>query len=376
MITRVPAVALAALLAACSTSAPPPPMSSYDMSAAVVRADANGWYTFGDTRFKGAVIDGAPDGDGLCIVKGVGTQAAACSFVRGQRSDVAYVEGLRSALTRETAAKIATEQMDRADREAGERQRTREHNAAVSANDLAMRSTFTNLNRTLDAAAAQSHAVSSQTRRLTDDALREKQLAADAEAERKRMMRAEQQAREKAATRESVERTPAAAARARGSAETASRAADEQRKRQRGDQGDAEKQTQTKIREIQRAQEKADGLRREKAEKEAEASAKLAYLRQMESGIKLKARTCPDGEGKFYVVGRRPSIKPKAVSCIDVQYEAICSGSNTGSKGVATNFLGVATDCFMGDTAAISPKPACKVGEVRVEVRKVNGCAR
>lgn len=94
----------------------------------------------------------------------------------------------------------------------------------------------------------------------------------------------------------------------------------------------------------------------------------------MRSGIKLLARTCPDGQGNYYVMGMRPRLQPEAVSCIDVKYEAVCEGSGSGSRGVARNFLGAATDCFMGDAVKIAPTPACEVRLVRVVVRDVTEC--
>ena len=98
------------------------------------------------------------------------------------------------------------------------------------------------------------------------------------------------------------------------------------------------------------------------------------YLRALESGTKLYARKCPDGEGKYYMVGKRPKIKPEKVGCVDVHFEARCPGSARGSTGVSKNFLGIATDCFMGDTTTIEPKPACPVDQVSVLVRSIRPC--
>jgi hypothetical protein len=58
------------------------------------------------------------------------------------------------------------------------------------------------------------------------------------------------------------------------------------------------------------------------------------------------------------------------------KYEYPCPGQvqGAGVRGVAKNFTGLATDCFMGDSVEISPTPSCPVKEVRVEVRDVRGC--
>lgn len=157
-----------------------------------------------------------------------------------------------------------------------------------------------------------------------------------------------------------------------------------ERERERQRQAEAERRAQEareakRLEEQRLAQQERERQRREEElarqrEKEQEAQAKRSYLAQMRSGIHLQARTCPDGEGNYYIVGIRPRPKPEAVSCIDVSYEAICEGSAVGSSGVASNFLGAATDCYMGDAIKIEPKPACKVKQVRVLVRDVKEC--
>jgi len=70
----------------------------------------------------------------------------------------------------------------------------------------------------------------------------------------------------------------------------------------------------------------------------------------------------------------KPRIRPEVVSCTDVHYEALCDGATVGVRGVAKNFLGAATDCFMGDTAQIDPTPSCPVERVHVAVRDVRTC--
>ena len=148
-----------------------------------------------------------------------------------------------------------------------------------------------------------------------------------------------------------------------------------------------EKAAADKLAQEKQAQEKAAREAARKAEQEAarlakekaaadEARAVADYLDQVRRGTRLAARHCPDGKGSFYVEGLRPRIKPEKVSCVDVHYEALCPGQAPGNgvRGVAKNFIGIATDCFMGDSVEITPKPACTVKEVRVDVRDVRGC--
>lgn len=121
-------------------------------------------------------------------------------------------------------------------------------------------------------------------------------------------------------------------------------------------------------------EEKAQAARQKAQEEANEKREQADYLRALESGTKLYARKCPDGEGKYYMVGKRPKIKPEKVGCVDVHFEARCPGSARGSTGVSKNFLGIATDCFMGDTTTIEPKPACPVDQVSVLVRSIRPC--
>lgn len=113
----------------------------------------------------------------------------------------------------------------------------------------------------------------------------------------------------------------------------------------------------------------------EKARAEAdELLAKQDYLSALTKGTRLVARTCPDGEGKYYIVGTMPKIKPTKVSCVDVHYAVRCEGSTAEQKGIGGNFTGLFTDCFMGDTYEISPKPSCPVGDVRVRATEIRAC--
>jgi hypothetical protein len=123
----------------------------------------------------------------------------------------------------------------------------------------------------------------------------------------------------------------------------------------------------------------AQGASRKREEDQrlaAEAQAKIEFLALMRSGTRLHARKCPGGEGKYHVVGLFPKVKPKPkpISCLDVHFRAMCPGNVVGSTGVGKNFLGVATDCFMGDAVTIDPKPACKVEDVSVRITDIRGC--
>lgn len=129
---------------------------------------------------------------------------------------------------------------------------------------------------------------------------------------------------------------------------------------------------------IQRKRDAEAAAAKKKAERENAArqlaQSKTQYLAQLRDQTKLVARTCPGGEGKFYLVGMRPAIKPVVVECLDVAYTASCPGNSQRASGVIKSFLGASTDCFLGDAAEISPQLACKASEVVVKVREVTEC--
>ena len=109
------------------------------------------------------------------------------------------------------------------------------------------------------------------------------------------------------------------------------------------------------------------------AKLEAEARASREYLAQIVSGTKLRARTCP-GPG-YYVVGIRPDIRPRTHSCVDVDFRASCRGSpNTSVRGTIRNFVGISTDCYMGDVVQIE-KLACDAQDVVIETLAARVCS-
>ncbi|MDO8767540.1 MAG: hypothetical protein Q7K57_02310 [Burkholderiaceae bacterium] len=125
-----------------------------------------------------------------------------------------------------------------------------------------------------------------------------------------------------------------------------------------------------------RERERAEQAAKKRQEAQDEARAATDYLAALTRSTRLMARKCPGGEGKYYIVGKKPNIRPEVVSCVDVHYRAQCTNSASFTDGVGDNFVGLGTDCFMGDTYAIEPTPACKVEEVRVTVRSFAACRK
>ena len=122
-----------------------------------------------------------------------------------------------------------------------------------------------------------------------------------------------------------------------------------------------------------RAKEKAELEAAKRAEAEAELRGKRDYLNKLIAGTRMAARKCPGGEGKYYIMGVFPKVTPESVTCKDVYFKATCPGDSVGVDGVGTNFLGAATDCFMGDAVKIEPL-ACAVEKVSVRVRDIRAC--
>jgi hypothetical protein len=108
-----------------------------------------------------------------------------------------------------------------------------------------------------------------------------------------------------------------------------------------------------------------------KAQAEAKAQAEGEYLRKLAAGTRLVAQNC---FGEHHVMGKLPSIKPRLVECVDVQFRAYCPGTPpVYHQGVIKNMVGMGTGCY-GDTAQIEPKLACKATEITVEVVEARGC--
>jgi hypothetical protein len=154
------------------------------------------------------------------------------------------------------------------------------------------------------------------------------------------------------------------------------KAKDEKAKKQA--ERDQEARAQAGAAAAERTRKKAEAEAAKKAAQEAaqetEDQARRDYLDALSRGTKLRARTCPGGEGQYYVVGILPTVKPKKVDCLDLHYRAQCVGSAAYSDGVGKTFLGISTDCFMGDTYKIEPKPACPLDQLKVTVKEIRAC--
>ena len=388
---RAPLTGLLALglgLAGCGVSAPVP-ITNYSSAALAPVADSQDWYTFGKTRFKGQLANGAPDGPGLCIDIESGTrQAVACSYVRGNRTDAAYLADRREAIASEQRRKQEQQREEdenearaaayrRAERAASERATQQ----AVLANLATLQQNarqMQDINRSTAQAIAQSDQAQAdrEAQRQADLKARrerERQQAADDRADVQRRSENSQRIAQAARDEQATQAARAQQEQAARDKEQQHREAERQRQQAQRDAADVA-QREAVAAAAKRAQEKATAEAAARAEKEADERAKRDYLAQVLSGTKLYARTCPSGDGNYFLVGTLPNVKPEKVSCVDVHYEAICEGSAHGSVGVATKFVGAATDCFFGDAVTITPKPTCPVKQVRVVARDVKVC--
>lgn len=122
-----------------------------------------------------------------------------------------------------------------------------------------------------------------------------------------------------------------------------------------------------------KARAKAEHEARERAEKEAHKRTEAEYLQGLRTGARGYARTCPGGEGRYFAMATLPRQDKKIVSCIDVHFRAACPGSASYATGVGKTFVD-GTSCFGSDAVELSPKPACRVEDVRVEVTQVRPC--
>jgi len=215
-----------------------------------------------------------------------------------------------------------------------------------------------NLQSSVDA-----YAASNRARAAQDE---ERNRAARAALEERQEQRRRDADRERADAQRVAENREADAARAQRDREQ--KRQDEERRNQEVRDSNERK----RVAEAAAAKQKADTAAAKLAEQKAEKLASEQYLKSLAAGTRLVATQCPDGEGKYYATGTKPTIKPEVVGCVDVHYRAYCAGNAQYSTGIARNFVGMA-GCF-GDTYEISPKPNCSVDQVRIEVVEARGC--
>jgi len=123
---------------------------------------------------------------------------------------------------------------------------------------------------------------------------------------------------------------------------------------------------------------RADALQRQRIEAQqkdlSQRQQRSEALSELRSGTRLAARSC---YGETRIVGTLPAkAKARAGGCIDISYIAQCPDQRgpTGIRGTLRNFVGAASDCFMGDAVALPSRAACTADNLRVTVVEVNAC--
>ena len=204
--------------------------------------------------------------------------------------------------------------------------------------------------------------------RVRQEQLRQERLQDQREAQARRNRAQQEQNRLAQAQADSVRAREAVQARA-----------DEQRRAERA-RAEQERQdalaraAETRAREERVEQARRERIAQQEAEKAAQAKAQSEYLAEVKRQFKLKATTCPDGEGKYYAVGVNPNIKPEVVQCYGIKFQAQCPGSRATSYGETSHFASMSTSCFAGESVVMEPKPACKPQDVRITVTEVTPC--
>jgi hypothetical protein len=61
--------------------------------------------------------------------------------------------------------------------------------------------------------------------------------------------------------------------------------------------------------------------------------------------------------------------------CVDVHFQANCSGSTEIFEGKIGNMVGMGTGCF-GDTQEIKPKLSCNSKDIEVRISEVTTCGK
>lgn len=123
-------------LTGCADLPKPIQITAYSSSALVPTADKNGWYTFGDTYFKGTLINNTPNGSGLCVDRRKSNTPRQCNFNMGKRTDSNYLAETQGQINDRIRAKEKEDQANAAweRQQARERaQARREMSAAINA---------------------------------------------------------------------------------------------------------------------------------------------------------------------------------------------------------------------------------------------------
>jgi hypothetical protein len=370
--------AAVAMLAGCANG---PELAVTSYKPVVVSVEPDGWFKTHTYWFKGPLVGGVPHGAGQCRTqyanKGqYGTEwvDAPCEFAQGQRIDAQHLARLQGSIERFREVRLAEraeEQRLAVATEARNAQRAAESRQAFNEG---MRDTMVQLS----GQARQMNGVLQQADRDTANAVSNAQAAMA-----QRQADALQAARERQARIDEDARTRREQAQLREDATLAHRRAETTRLKALADAEEAARRdsAEKEAREhaareeaARRAKEKADREAARKAEQEAEERADQQYLRDLLAGTRLHARKCP--APGYYVVGLLPKIKPERVQCVDLHYSARCEGSAATTPGLGRNFLGAATDCFMGDAYEIKPQPSCPVDKVILTAIELRRCGK
>jgi hypothetical protein len=375
---RALGLASALVLAGCANG-PALQAASYQPGTAPVGAD--GWFKSRTYWFKGPLVGGVPHGTGECrtqyAAKGQsGTEwvDAPCEFSHGQRVDARHLARLQGSIERFREVRVAEQEEEQRQADATEARNAQRAAESRRAFNEGMRDSVLRINEQ----ARQMGGVLAQADRQASTAVSNAQAAMA-----QRQEEAFQAARERQARADEEARTRRDQAQAREDATLAQRRAEAQRLKAQADAEEAarreaaEKAARDRAmreEEARRIKEKADRDAARKAEQEAEERADAQYLRDLLAGTRLHARKCPSPG--YYIVGLLPKIKPERVQCVDLHYSARCEGSPSATTGVGRNFVGLATDCFMGDTYEIKPTPSCPVDKVVVTAVELRRCGQ
>lgn len=402
MIKPIYSLSLFLLLSGCVVSQPPH-VPSYEMQPKIAE---NGYYKYLSYWYSGKLKDNMPHGKGKCKtfyqVSKYKSEAIFdnCDFKDGIRVDKAHQARIKSSLAFEQqrrAEELKSEKLQQAEYAEAQRQSRMEEERSRRATEAAFASSILN-------ASAQ---IVAENQKMLDQQRRFNQSIANAN-------RAAELSRQSTRPSHSTASTVSTSTQSNNTSATTSTAStrvthaknsnstaplqkqrEEQAKAQRLELEKQREQAKAKLeQERLAAQAKAKleeerlaaQAKREQAKQEAEeakrrkvaedAQARTNFLDKVKTGTRFSARTCIGGEGDYYVVGIRPRPKPEIVSCVDVHFKAQCRGGGAVVNGVADNFLGMSTSCFMGDTYRLRSKLNCPPEDVVVTAVSAKPCGQ
>lgn len=395
MIKPIYSLSLFLLLSGCVVSQPPH-VPSYEMQPKIAE---NGYYKYLSYWYSGKLKDNMPHGKGKCKtfyqVSKYKSEAIYdnCDFKDGIRVDKAHQARIKSSLAFEQqrrAEELKDEKLQQAEYAEAQRQSRMEEERSRRATEAAFASSILNASAQI---VAENQKMLDQQRKFNQSIANANRAAEELSRQSTRPSHSNTStvststvstSTQSNNTRATTSNASTRATHAKNSNSTAllQKQREEQAKAQRlelekqRDQAKAKLEQERLAAQAKREQAKQEAEEAKRRKVAEDAQARTNFLEKVKTGTRFSARTCIGGEGDYFVVGIRPRPKPEIVSCVDVHFKAQCRGGGAVVNGVADNFVGMSTSCFMGDTYRLRSKLNCPPEDVVVTAVSAKPCGQ